>query len=175
MTVIKFGVKKPKPKVSVTTSKFEVRHGTAAVCQHMVKDLRGAILFHAFLELWVETKRKVIRKHGGKTLEWLFLPSSDLEILSGLSERQISDKAIPALKKCPFFIIKTGRVTRDQTNRYQIHFDQVAFWEEVRLMLDPTSVVTETEHGHTWAKKAVDRKLLPYLFKRLFDGVKGDT
>lgn len=173
-TIIKFGAKKPKPVTSPLTSKFEVRQGTTAVCRHLVKDLRAAVLFHALLELWVDTKRKVVRTHGGKPVKWLFLRGGDLATLSGLTERQISDKAIPVLKKCPFFIIKIGRVTRDQTNRYQIHFDQSALWDEVRAMLDPTSSVTETIDGHTWAKKEVDRKLLPYLFKRLYDGVKGD-
>lgn len=170
MTVIKFGGKL-KPKPSPKTSTFEVRQGTAAVCHHMVQDLAAATLFHAFLEYWVERKRKVTRKRDGVTREWVFLSGSDLATLSGLTERQISDRAIPVLKKSPFFIIKTGRMTPSARNQYQIHFDQEAFWNEVRAMLDPTSVTTETNDGHTWAKKAVDRKLLPYLFKRLYDGI----
>lgn len=170
-TVIKFGGKKP---ATAPASTFEVRQGTAAVCRHMVNDHAGATLFHAFLEYWVERKRKVTRKRNGVTREWVFLSGDDLVTLSGLTKRQVQDRAIPALKECSFFIIKQGRMTPNHRKQYQIHFDQEAFWDEVRAMLDPTGLEIETLHGHTWAKKAVDRKLLPYLFKRLYDGVKGD-
>ncbi len=168
-TVIKFGGKKPAPP---KTSPFEVRPGTAAVVKIIVGgDVVAGQLAEALIELWVEKKRKVVRKRDGVTREWLFLSASDLVTLSGLTERQISERAIPRLKNCPFFIFKRGRMTTNDVNQHQIHFDEAAFWEEVRSMLDPTTVVKETMDGATFAKKEIDRKKLPYLFKRLFDAI----
>lgn len=176
MTAFKLlkGGGKPPPKPSPKTSSFVVRKGTTAVCKAAVGgDMVAGQLFHAFLELWVDITKKVTRMRDGVTKEWLFLSSADLQTMSGLSERQISDRAIPKLKKCPFFDIRAGKLTPDHKKQYQIHFDQELFWEEVQAALDPTSEVKEKIDGYTWTKKMVDRKKLPYLFKRLYDGVKG--
>ena len=165
------GPPKPVKKTSAKPPPFEVREGTFAVCRFMMADMAGAILFHAIVELWVETKKKVVR--GG--YEWLFLSGDQLVKLSGLTKYELRDRAVPRLKACSFFEIKTGRITRESPNVYQIRFDQDAFWEEVAAVLDPTKEIKTKEHGHVWVTKMVDPSKLPYLFKRLYHAVAEGT
>lgn len=131
----------------------------------------AAVLFHAILELWVETKRKVRRRRDGVDREWLFLSGRQLQTLSGLSERQISDNAIPKLKKCSFFIVRQGKLTPNHVKQYQIHLDQEGLWNEVVSILEPTKEIKTKEHDMEWAKKMVDPTKLPYLFKRLHHAI----
>lgn len=159
----------PKPKATKT---FAVRQGTAAVCEECVGDAVAGRLFHALLELWVESKRKVLRRDDdGQHREFLFLSCDDLRTLSGLTEKQIYDRAIPLLKQSSFLKIARGRLTPDGPNQYQIRFDQDAFWAEIVAMLNPTKKVETKENGVIWVKQEVDREQLPYLFKRLYDAV----
>lgn len=170
-----------QPKAKATPSKkktakkqikeFEVRPGTAAVCARwMGKDMAAGRLFHGLLELWVETKKKIVRVYDGEQKEFLFLSSGDIMTLTGLTKSQL-DKAMPVLKDRPFFIIKTGRIAPGTPNRYQIHFDAECFWEEVEDELKIATGVTEAIAGFELVKKELDRKALPYLFKRLWDEV----
>lgn len=156
---------KGKPKLA---SSFRVRPSTVAACQAVVGDAVVARLFHAFLELWVDTARKVERLHEGKKLDFLFLSSGDLQTLSGLSEGQIYKKAIPGLKATPFFIVATKRLTPDSPNVYAIHLDQEAFWFEIVCMTKPFK---KAEGGMIAVQEEIDRSTLPYLWKRLYDNV----
>lgn len=165
--VIKFKPSKAKAK-QPKPSKDWIREGTAALCRITAGgSMAAGVLFHALLELWLDTPRKVQREER----DWLFLSSAELQKLSGLTKFELRDRAIPHLKKCPFFEIKTGRITRDHPNVYQIRFDQEAFWIEVAAIVDPTKEVTTKEHGKIWIKKEVDKAKLPYLFRRLYDAV----
>lgn len=160
-----------KPKAKKPVKEFEVRPGTAAVCAGWMKnDLVAGRLFHGFLELWVDTKKKIIRTHEGEPKEFLFLSSDHLRTLTGLSKWQLQ-KAITIMKGSSFFVIKTGRVAPDAPNRYQIHFDAKGFWAEVEDELKIVTGVTELVGGFKVANKEIDRKALPYLFKRLLDVV----
>lgn len=153
-----------KPK-KPTASSFEVREGTPAVCRMVTGDIVAGVLFHAILELWVETKRKVVR--DGK--EWLFLSGDQLQTLSGLTKKQLEGNAVPKLRSCSFIEMGRGRLTPEEPNKYRIRLDHNAFWLEVAAILDPTKEITTKEDGHEWTRKMVDRNKLPYLFKRLHD------
>lgn len=165
-------VKPSKKKAAKKQIKeFEVRPGTAAICADwMGKDMAAGRLFHGLLELWVDTKKKIVRVYDGEQKEFLFLSSSDIMKLTGLTKSQLH-KAMPILKDRPFFIVKTGRITPDAPNKYQIHFDAELFWEEVEDELKVVTGVTEVIAGFELVKKELYRKALPYLFKRLWDEV----
>ncbi|OQM76239.1 hypothetical protein [Manganibacter manganicus] len=173
----KAGGGKPQKKLAnnkKSVKEFEVRPGTAAVCAGcMESDMAAGRLFHGFLELWVDTKKKIIRVHEGEQKEFLFLSSDDLRKLTGLTKWQI-DKAVKILKASPFFIVKTGRIAPNAPNRYQMHFDAKCFWDQVEYELQVTIGVTELIGGFKVPVKEIDRKALPYLFKRLWDDVFGD-
>lgn len=159
---------KPKKKL---VKEFEVRPGTAAVCAGwMENDMAAGRLFHGILELWVDTKKKIIRVYEGEQKEFLFLSSDQLMNLTGLTKWQL-DKAVKIMKASPFFIIKTGRITPDTPNRYQIHFDTGSFWNAVEDELQVTTGFTELIGGFKVPTKEIDRKALPYLFRRLWDDV----
>lgn len=156
-----------------TPPAFEVRPGTAAACEEVVGDPVAARLFHGLLEVWVETKRKVVRDHGGKALEFLFMSSADLHTLTGLTPSQIKNRAIPKLKALPFIVIATKRLTISSHNQYAIHFDQEEFWAHILFLMNPTKKVETKAHGAIFVTQEVDRAKLPYLFKRLYDAVAG--
>ncbi|WP_029618544.1 hypothetical protein [Pseudorhizobium marinum] len=156
-------------KPAKTIKEFHVRPGSLAVCERIIGDPVAARLCHAFLELRVDTTKLINRKRDGKVHGWLFLSSEELVTLSGLSRKQIYDRAIPTLKKTSYFIIYTGRVRTNDTNKYQIAFDHNAFWFEVAAILDPTVKIKHKEGDKVFVEDVVDRKQLPYIFKRLFD------
>lgn len=171
MTDIKLKWKgKPKPKPAPA---FEVREGTAAICRMVTGDIAAGVLFHAILELWVETKRKVSRTVDGDARDYLFLTGQQLQTLSGLTHKQLTANAIPKLRRSPYVEITKGRLTPDSPNMYRVRVDHEAFWQEVAAILDPSKEIKTKEHGHEWTTKMVDRDKLPYLFKRLYDAVSG--
>ncbi|NKM86361.1 hypothetical protein GFL54_19050 [Rhizobium laguerreae] len=155
----------PKP-----VKEFTVRPGSLAVCEMIIGDAVAARLCQAFLELRVETKKLITREKDGTARDWIFLSSDELMALSGLSQKQVYDRAIPKLKNTSFFIIEQGRVrTKDKAKKYQIAFDHDAFWFEVAAILDPTIKVSHKVGDVTLIEELIDRAQLPYVFKRLLD------
>jgi hypothetical protein len=171
MTDIKLKIGKAKKATPKPVPAFAVREGTTAICRMVTGDIAAGVLFHAILELWVETKKKVSRNVDGETRDYLFLTGQQLQTLSGLSHKQLTANAVPKLRKSSFVEIAKGRITPDSPNMYRIRVDQEAFWQEVAAILDPTKEIKTKEHGHVWVTKMVDRDKLPYLFKRLYDAV----
>ena len=162
-------LKSPKP--TEKKSGFEVRPTTTGFCVAICgNDASAGALFACLLELWVESSKRVER-HGK---DWLFLSLDDLHNLSGLSIRAIADRALPRIVATTFFELDRGRVKRGDVNRYMIRFDEAAFWDEVRFSLNPTMTVTSHEHGAAIVAEKVDRRKLPYHFKRLYDRQTGN-
>ena len=150
---------------------LHVRPGTMAICVWATGDAAAGTLMHGLIELWVELRKKVEREHEGKKREYVFLSRTELETLTGLTKKQLYDRAIPRLKESLFFTIERGRVSPDAPNKYQIHFDAEAFFGEVEARLKPYTTVTTDLDGFTFTEKIIDRSALPYHFKRLFDGL----
>ena len=167
---------KPKPAKKAQAKKpvassFAVRPSTIAACEMVIGDPVAARLFHAFLELWVDTAKRIRREYEGETRDFLFLSSDDLQTLSGLTKKQIYDRAIPKLKDSGFFTITTMRLSPGSTNRYAIHFDEQAFWLEIATLLDPTKQTLVKQDGAAFVVSEIDRSKLPYLWKRLYDRI----
>lgn len=165
--------KKAKAKKPIGSS-FAVRPSTIAACEMVIGDPVAARLFHAFLELWVDTAKRIRRDYGGETRDFLFLSSDDLQTLSGLTKKQIYDRAIPKLKDSGFFIITTMRLSPGSTNRYAIHFNEQAFWLEIATLLDPTKKTLVKQDMAVFIVSEIDRSKLPYLWKRLYDRISKD-
>ena len=150
-------------------SGFYVRPGTVAICRWIIGGGEpSAVLCHALLELWVETKDKIIRPHNGKPRRFLFLSGDDLATLTGRDKRSLQDHAIPELREHPMFQVGLGRLSPKHPNRYTISIDTTAMWEEVAFKLYPVKETTQLVDGYTFVKKQIDPAKLPYLFKRLY-------
>lgn len=151
-------------------SGFYVRPGTVAVCRWIVGGSQAAaVLFHALLELWVETKDKIVRPHNGKPRRFLFVSGDDLATLTGQNKKTIQNSAIRELRGKHFILIEQGKLMQTGPKGYLISLDSSAMWEVVYFELQPVNETKHQSDDHTWVKKRIDKGKLPYLFKRLYD------
>ena len=149
---------------------FVVREGTVAVCRRIFGcSLSAAVVAHALLELWLDTKKKIVRQHEGADRQFVALTGADLATLTGRDLKTLKNTDLPALRSHPAIAILKGRLKPTDGNRYMIGFDIAEIWMAYVFDNDPTTDKATVFDGKEFVTKKVDRAKLPHLFKRLYD------